>query len=70
MANCTECGKWLGALAYGRCKACAGRLSGHPVPDKIPCATCEGTGEWIRITGNIPCEDCQGRGWVSTEDWK
>ena len=53
-----------------RCRACAERLSGHPIPDRIPCATCDGTGEWIRPDGTIPCEDCQGRGWVSTKDWK
>jgi len=70
MANCTECGKPLGPLQFGRCRVCAEQLSGHEIPKHIPCATCEGTGEWIRATGNVPCEDCQGRGWIDTGWWK
>ncbi len=70
MADCIRCTRPLGPLRYGHCRRCAEALSGHKIPDRIECATCEGMEWWSREGEDVLCEDCSGEGSVSTEDWK
>lgn len=68
MTNCMRCGQALGPLRLGYCRACAEAISGRTFPDRIECATCEGSGKWA---SGQPCPDCNGQGSISTEDdWK
>jgi hypothetical protein len=64
--RCLQCGKEFPEGHFGYCRDCAAALSGVPIPDRIECATCNGTGKWP--DGSV-CEDCGGAGWKDTSTW-
>jgi hypothetical protein len=67
MGKCMNCGQDLGHGHSGYCRSCTEAISGRRVPERITCATCDGSG---RGANGQTCPDCNGQGSISTEDWK